>query len=264
MSIIRVRKDARYFSASNEPFNDDRISWETRGLMGYLLSKPDQWTIRIEDLLKKGPAGEYKIRRMLAEARMFGYMNRIRITKDDTTFDWITEMYESPALNPNPSKDIQKVQASSRFPTRGAPTRGKPRHILSTDGLSTEERDSGDAKIFQALSEMTGGGLNSNTPKFVDAWKERHTEEWILRAIGIAREKKIRSVKYVDEILVGWEANGYPKTREERVQERRANGKNSNGKSSKGWGDPKTLYPDRTPEQLEAAREEMRKALMGG
>ena len=66
--------------------------------------------------------------------------------------------------------------------------------------------------------------MNSNTPKFVDAWKENHSGERILQAIGIARDKGARSVKYVDEILITWEANGYPKTRDEKVHDRRANG----------------------------------------
>ena len=66
MSIIRVRKDARYFTASNEPFIDKRMSWEARGLMGYLLTKPDNWTVRIDDLVKQGPAKLTKLRRMLS------------------------------------------------------------------------------------------------------------------------------------------------------------------------------------------------------
>ena len=84
-----------------------------------------------------------------------------------------------------------------------------------------EKRDS-DSEIFTKLSELTGGGLNSNTPKFVDAWLERHTPARILEAIQISKDNKARSTKYVDEILLSWEANGYPKTREERVAERKA------------------------------------------
>jgi DnaD/phage-associated family protein len=95
-------------------------------------------------------------------------------------------------------------------------------YITTENTTETERSEAADAEVFNALSEMTGGGLNSNTPKFVDAWKERHTIAWILKAIGIARENKARSVKYVDEILIGWEAKGYPKTREERVSEKRS------------------------------------------
>jgi hypothetical protein len=77
-----------------------------------------------------------------------------------------------------------------------------------------------DKAIFTSLSELTGGGLNSETPRLVDTWKEKHTLFWILKAVGIAR-----SVKYIDAVLVGWEANGYPKSREERVKEKRNNGR---------------------------------------
>jgi DNA replication protein DnaD len=39
-----------------------------------------------------------------------------------------------------------------------------------------------------------------------------------LEAIEVAKEKGARSEKYVDKVLIGWEANGYPRTREEQVQ----------------------------------------------
>ena len=131
MSIVRVRKDANYFAASNEPFNDAGLSWEARGLMGYLLSKPDNWKINIADLEKKGPAGTHKLRRMLAELRKSGYMNRIRVTLEQNRFDWITEVYESPSQNPN-------KQSSMRFSTSGQSTSGKVNDIVSTDLPSTE------------------------------------------------------------------------------------------------------------------------------
>lgn len=207
MSIIRVRKDSRYFSASNEPFNDERLSWEARGLMGYLLSKPDHWEVKTADIENKGPAGNRKVRRMLAELRKTGYMNRIRITNPNHTFDWITEVYESPSQNP-------RENASGSFSTSGSSTSGKQPHIVSTEGDYID-------KVFTAL-EGLNGGLNSSTARFVDTWREKHTDEWILKAVGLAKEKGA-GIKYVDTILIGWEANGYPKSRDERVKERRVN-----------------------------------------
>jgi hypothetical protein len=93
MTTIRVKKDARYFSASNEPFNDKRLSWEARGLMGYLLSKPDNWEVRSADLEEQGPAGSRKVKRMLAELRICGYMNRIRTKMPDGKFVWTTRAH---------------------------------------------------------------------------------------------------------------------------------------------------------------------------
>lgn len=147
-NIVRVKKDARYFSASNEPFNDEQLSWEARGLMGYLLSKPNDWIVRMEDLVKKGPAGDYKIRRMIMDLRKHGYVNRIRIQLEGGTFEWETHIYESPSLNPNPSKEIITTSrlSTSGLPTSGAstsglPTGGEPRDILSTNSPSTDEKN---------------------------------------------------------------------------------------------------------------------------
>lgn len=149
MTIIRVRKDGNYFTASNEPFVDPRLSWETRGMIGYLLTKPNNWETRIEDLKKQGPAKLHKIRRMLAEARAHGYINRIRITNPEGTFSWITEVYESPSQNPNPSQSFNKTSVrksttgqenstSVRLSTSGSSTSGKPADIVSTDLINTE------------------------------------------------------------------------------------------------------------------------------
>lgn len=142
MSIIRVRKSVNYFTASNEPFLDKRLSWETRGLMGYLLTKPDSWEVRVGDLEKQGPAKLHKIRRMLAEARLYGYMNRIRVTKPDGTFDWITEVFESVSQNPNPSSSVRKSTtglSSVRLSTSGSSTSGKPADIVSTEESITKD-----------------------------------------------------------------------------------------------------------------------------
>jgi hypothetical protein len=149
MTIIRVKKDKRYFSASNEPFNDKRLSWEARGLMGYLLSKPDGWKTRMHDIKNQGPAKDRKVERMLAELRLYGYMNRIRLKLESGKFDWITDVYESPSQNPNPTTEIIKTSVSKRTTGKKKKTSGAKRtsasrtsakrtDIVSTDESSTE------------------------------------------------------------------------------------------------------------------------------
>lgn len=98
-NIVRVKKDERYFVASNVPFNDSRLSWEARGVMGYLLSKPNEWQVRMTDLVNQGPAGLKVIRRVLAELRQYGYMSRECIKGNQGHFSWVTILYESPDLN---------------------------------------------------------------------------------------------------------------------------------------------------------------------
>jgi hypothetical protein len=112
-NIVRVKKDARYFVASNIPFNDKRLSWEARGVMGYLLSKPDEWQVRMADLVNQGPAGLKVIRRVLAELRQYGYMSREKVKGEHGHFSWITTLYESPDLRPyTPDGNIVTVTPS--------------------------------------------------------------------------------------------------------------------------------------------------------
>ena len=45
MSTIRVVKGGNYSVINNTVLNDDRVSWEAKGMACYLLSKPDDWRI---------------------------------------------------------------------------------------------------------------------------------------------------------------------------------------------------------------------------
>jgi len=222
MTTIRVKKDANYFAASNEPFNDERLSWEARGLMGYLLSKPNDWKVQQKDIMNKGAAGERKVKRMLAELRKAGYMNRIRVTLEHNKFDWITEVYESPSQNPNPSAKIIKNKSQCDvLHSLEKPLTGKCTDILSTDLLSTELRERF-ATIVKELATLQRGGLKSTDADLINTWLEKHTDEWILKAIQTAKDNGANSANYVDKILINWEANEYPKTRQQLVTERKS------------------------------------------
>jgi DnaD/phage-associated family protein len=201
MTTIRVKKDARYFSASNEPFNDKRLSWEARGLMGYLLSKPNDWEVRMTDLEEQGPAGNHKLRRMLAELRQHGYMNRIRVTVGGGKFDWITEVYESPSQNPKPQKTIIKRTSGGKS-TSGSSTSGKLPDIVSTK--QEEEVVSQIAKAYE--SEI--GLITSMTADDIQDAAKSYPLKWVLDAIHEAAQNNKRNWKYCLAILKRWKAQG--------------------------------------------------------
>ncbi len=201
MSIIRVRKNKNYFTASNEPFVDKRLSWEARGLMGYLLTKPDHWEVRSEALEKEGPAGSRKLKRMLAELRKGKYMNRIRLKRPDGTFDWITEVYESPSQNPRKS-------SSGAFCTSALSTSAKQHHIVSTDLASTESTTT---RARPNIFELYEANIGALTPMIADALtdaEEDFAPQWIEDAIRLAVENNKRNWKYCLAILERWKAEG--------------------------------------------------------
>ena len=97
-TILRLQKTEKYFKVANAVFNDRSLSWEARGLMGYLLSKPDDWQVRMHDLVRNGPAGQHKISRMLRELEVAGYIRRRRFRRKDGTFEWFVLILEDPTL----------------------------------------------------------------------------------------------------------------------------------------------------------------------
>lgn len=101
MSIIRIKKQREYVSIANAILQNKTLTWEARGIMAYLLSKPDGWECRNYDLVNQGPAGEHTIKRILKELREAGYIHRFKISKGRGKIQWITEIYETPDLNPN-------------------------------------------------------------------------------------------------------------------------------------------------------------------
>lgn len=86
---------------------------------------------------------------------------------------------------------------------------------ITTEITKTDERF---AEISRSLALLSGGALNSTSADLIATWLEKHTNEWILKAIDLARVRKAKSQNYVDTILIDWEANGYPKSRAEKVQ----------------------------------------------
>ncbi len=96
MAIHRLDKRDHYLRVDNAVFEDAELSWEARGLLGYLLTKPDQWQVRIHDLVAHGPARMKKVKRMLAELEEHGYLRRWRFRREDGSFEWDAEVYESP------------------------------------------------------------------------------------------------------------------------------------------------------------------------
>lgn len=77
-SIIRVEKnkDNPYVMIDNRIFTDERISWEAKGLLGYLISRPDDWTVMVGDLVNRSTNGRDAVYNMIRELRIYGYVTR--------------------------------------------------------------------------------------------------------------------------------------------------------------------------------------------
>ena len=78
-TIIRAPRRHRFVIMDQRAVEDDRLSWAARGLLCYLLSRPDDWKVMVNDLRKRGNLGRDGVYRLLRELRTVGYARFLRL-----------------------------------------------------------------------------------------------------------------------------------------------------------------------------------------
>lgn len=100
--IIRARHDKNdpYFRFRRATAQDCRLSWAARGVLAYLFSKPDNWEINPQAMMKEGNLGRDALYRILSELKEFGYVHRYQERRADGTLGrWVTDVHETPLLD---------------------------------------------------------------------------------------------------------------------------------------------------------------------
>ena len=83
-NIIRVQHDKNNpYVVLNKGFLEDKsISLKAKGIMAYLLSKPDNWQVYISDIANHCSCGEKAIRSGINELKLRGYIKRYPVRID--------------------------------------------------------------------------------------------------------------------------------------------------------------------------------------
>lgn len=97
----------------NDVLRDSRLSYRARGLLASILSRPDNWTIRSEQLAREASEGRDAIRTALNELRDIGYLETVQY-QDELTGRFYTEqiVYDQPINDPKPENPASENQAS--------------------------------------------------------------------------------------------------------------------------------------------------------
>lgn len=155
-TVFRSNPDHGYTKISNSMAQDSRLSYDTRGLLVELLSRPDDWEITVASIVKKGGAGRDKVYRMFKELHDLGYADveqdrhgsgkfdrqRYRVTDDPSLLieraareiDAVLPFPEKPeTVVPFPEKPEAVKRAKMAETSRFAPLTEKP----ETDGPLT-------------------------------------------------------------------------------------------------------------------------------
>jgi DNA-binding MarR family transcriptional regulator len=145
MPIIRSKTESNYFVMHNATAQDQRLSWEARGMLAYLLSKPEGWKTNLTDLTRQTGAGKDKCRRVLDELISAGYVERIEVRTSGKFARYDFHVYDTaqgakPATIDAKTADTpEAAKPEAVKPEPANPTLIKNRDIQNTDLENTEE-----------------------------------------------------------------------------------------------------------------------------
>lgn len=156
VSMIRTAKRENPFVQLDKYcLNDDSISYEAKGILAYVLSKPDTWSIRKNDLVKRSTSGKTRIETALLELMAAGYLNWYQLRSEDGTFgDWVYDVYERPEFNPNAEKIME--EGKTRISERKK--KNKKKH-------ATKKKDTPEIELPSGMDEPKAEFLTSVEPK---------------------------------------------------------------------------------------------------
>jgi len=130
MATIRVARRDRWTTIAQATVNDETLSYRARGVLVWLLDKPDDWRTDSQLIADAGKEGRDAIRAALTELDRAGYLERER--KQNEAGQWVTTwlVRERPKTENQASVNRTSVsQALSnqvlRPITRGASQKGQ-------------------------------------------------------------------------------------------------------------------------------------------
>lgn len=82
--IVRISKRERPFvQIDKRPLENVRLSWKAKGLLSYLMSRPDDWKIRMTQLVKVSSDGQSAVQAALIELRAAGHAELRQMRSED-------------------------------------------------------------------------------------------------------------------------------------------------------------------------------------
>ncbi|MEV4741779.1 hypothetical protein [Streptomyces sp. NPDC049555] len=105
MTILRRRLSSGFAVLPTATLEDSRLSFRARGILAFLIAKPDDWQARTESIAKEGTEGRDAVRTAVVELKEAGYYRVVterqadgRLTRYtevfDTAQDWVAQEYQ--------------------------------------------------------------------------------------------------------------------------------------------------------------------------
>lgn len=127
--IVKIfRRETPYVQMDKSIVEDTRLSWKAKGMMAYLLSRPESWTVVSEDITKRSTDGKESVLAGMNELREFGYAH-LKFERDEKGM--MTGKFWAVFETPTPPDEFTILPKTAKPEDRetrpaGKPSDGKP------------------------------------------------------------------------------------------------------------------------------------------
>ena len=132
MAIVRTKREHNYTIVSNKVYDKNQLSWQAMGLLGYLLTKPDNWQVVVSELVNatkntKKPTGREGVYNIINELKEKGFISVVKNSDGSTDYT----VYDEPIQQLN-HENPNQAQPNQAQPNQAQPNQAQPT-LINTD-----------------------------------------------------------------------------------------------------------------------------------
>ncbi|WP_145475418.1 DnaD domain protein [Staphylococcus hominis] len=200
MAVFRVYKESGNFVTVHKNFiHDDNLSWKAKGILLYLLSRPDDWRIYETELNKHSSDGRDSLRTGIKELEQAGYIHRTRRRNEKGQLrEYEYQVFEQP-------NQIGKTYVGKTNIGKSNTTNNN-----STNNNNTNNETSDTSQIFQLVSkelEMIQSPLKVQELEDELNLIKGNKLEITTVAINYCKQNK-KGINYLIKVLRNWNNEG--------------------------------------------------------
>ena len=209
-TIFRVihDKDNPYVMINRTPIDNVSLSFKAKGILTYLLSRPDGWEVNLVDLANRSTDGLASVQAGVKELQKAGHLHHTTIVDKETGkfASHLWEVYETPQVgvdNQNAkNQNVDKPQSGKSHASI---------KYLSSEGANQESTTTKEItkKVFTAY-ENEIGPITPHVRDVIGDYLDdlKVSPEWMIDSFHIAAEHNKRSWAYCAAILKRWAVEG--------------------------------------------------------
>lgn len=222
-----MKKESGNFVTIHKGFiQDSNLSWKAKGLLLYLLSRPDDWQIYETELIKHTSDGLSSLKSGIKELEKTGYIERKRKRDDKGRLkEYEYEVFEQPyhmrnsyvgktnVGNSNVGKTyVGKSHTTNNNSTYNDLTNNNSTNNNSSSGASTTQQPppNSHSNVFNFYQENGFGMLRPIIVDQINNWIDdfNNNEDIVIEAFKEAASNNVFKWSYVNSILRNWSEKG--------------------------------------------------------